>query len=365
MLLENLTIGKTIEINVDREGYCYHFVSKIELASKKRLCVSLIASNNKVFKFKPEDKVTIIYRDTEQIWEWDNVTAGIIKNDNFLMHYFDIADKGKSFNRRNAYRVLISEEVMIGYYDQYGTTAKSADMQKTGPSGEEDVPPEMITPKFAKGYVRDISETGVGICTDYQFVIGDSMFFTIPSSYGELTIKAKVVRKTHMDASSHKYINYYGCVLLQTENKLTKYIFDIQRKALRIQRHPDSPGQQRNEFARLNKALLNSSVKIGTGKSSSIKGIRTEKEAAELKEKAKSRPRPEIEGIRTEKEAAELKEKARLRPRPEIEGIRTEKEAAELKERARLRPRPEIEGIRTEKEAAGLKEKARLRPRRR
>ena len=84
MLLENLVLGRTVEINVYREEYRYHLVSKVESTSASRLCVTLIASNNKAFQFKPDDRIKIVYRDSEKIWEWDNVKAGVIKRARLL-----------------------------------------------------------------------------------------------------------------------------------------------------------------------------------------------------------------------------------------------------------------------------------------
>ena len=64
MLLENISIGRTIEIYIDREGYLYRMTSTVEEVNSKRLCVTLIAAHGKTFMFKPDDKVKIVYKDT-------------------------------------------------------------------------------------------------------------------------------------------------------------------------------------------------------------------------------------------------------------------------------------------------------------
>lgn len=128
MLLENVTIGRIIEIYVDRDGYRYRLTSKIENADSKKVCVTLIASHGKIFKFRPDDRIRLIYRDAEQLWEWDDVKAGLAKSDGVLVHYFEISDKGRSYNRRNAYRVSLGDEILIGYYDVPGSDAKSSDV---------------------------------------------------------------------------------------------------------------------------------------------------------------------------------------------------------------------------------------------
>ena len=77
MLLENVTIGRIIEIYVDRDGYRYRLTSKIENADSKKVCVTLIASHGKIFKFRPDDRIRLIYRDAEQLWDWVDVRAGV------------------------------------------------------------------------------------------------------------------------------------------------------------------------------------------------------------------------------------------------------------------------------------------------
>ena len=49
MLLENIPLGRTLEIYIDREGYRYRLVSKVEEAKSNQVCVSLIASNGRAF----------------------------------------------------------------------------------------------------------------------------------------------------------------------------------------------------------------------------------------------------------------------------------------------------------------------------
>lgn len=355
MLLENLVLGRTVEINVYREEYCYHLVSKVESTSASRLCVTLIASNNKTFQFKPDDRIKIVYRDSDQIWEWDNVKAGIVKKGRGFLHYFDIVDGGRSFNRRNAYRVTINQETMIGYYDQYGTTAKSSEMQKFDPSEEASVAPNLTVPQFVHGYVRDISETGVGICSNYDFNIDDGMFLSITSHYGKLPVRAKVVRKADRNPAKHKYAKYYGCVLLQTDNRLSKYIFDIQRIAIKSQKEREDGEELRKELKKLEKGILYNKSKEAGNSGLHVKGIKT---VADMESEVKTVPRQKVEGIVTADEVQEREVK--IRQRQKIEGIITEKEAREMEKKKVPVPRQKIEGIKTaadvEEEKARRKE---------
>ena len=107
MLLENIPLGKTLEIFVDREDYRYRLVGKVEDTNEFRVCVTAISSSGRFFEFLPEDNVRIVYRDQNFMWEWDKVKAGLAKLEGFPVHYFQIVDKGKTFNRRNAYRGIL------------------------------------------------------------------------------------------------------------------------------------------------------------------------------------------------------------------------------------------------------------------
>lgn len=268
MLLENVIIGRIIEIYVDREGYRYRLTSKIENADSKKVCVTLIASHGKIFKFRPDDRIRLIYRDAEQLWEWDDVKAGLDKSDGILVHYFEISNKGRSFNRRNAYRISLGDQILIGYYDVPGSNAKSSDVpiaiiynnkkkkdksesdEKKNTILNSDIITEFVKPVIVEGVVKDVSATGVGICTNAIFKTDDSVFFDIPSPYGRLKVKAQVIRHTELKAIANRYRNYYGCVITETDKKLIKYIYETQRKQIKKQKEQQYEEKLRREKIR-------------------------------------------------------------------------------------------------------------------
>lgn len=263
MLLENISLGKTLEIYVDREGYRYRLVSKVEQTGVRRICVTAITANGRAFLFRPEDDIKIVYRDEEQMWEWTKVKAGLAKLEGSPVHYFDIVNKGRSFNRRNAYRVEINEDVEIGYYDVPDSREKSAlvplvkeeyevivdengqevdipDESKSGTLLVEKrlrtVPAIGVPPHLVKARIKDISETGMGIFCNEKLNIDDGFFVNIPSSYGRLRTKAIVIRMDDMNTSNRKYRYYYGCIYTESDRRLIKYIFELQRKIIKKQR---------------------------------------------------------------------------------------------------------------------------------
>lgn len=242
MLLENIPLGKTLEIYVDREEYRYRLVSKVEDTDDRRVCVTAIAANGRFFKFEKEDRIRLVYRDQEVIWEWDKVRAGLAKIDDTPVHYFQIVDKGRTFNRRNAYRVKLLEEITLEYYLISGKRGKFSEVPMSAGEIVKMEKMHIIKPAYlpesikVKGMLKDVSENGAGLYTDEKFEIGDGMFFEIPSPYGNLSMKAQVIRKLEIQSSGSRFQYYYGCILTQSDRKLLRFIFDLQRERLKKQR---------------------------------------------------------------------------------------------------------------------------------
>ena len=242
MLLEKIPLGKTLEIYVDREEYRYRLVSKVEDTDDRRVCVTAIAAGGRFFKFEKEDRIRLVYRDQEVIWEWDKVRAGLAKIDDTPVHYFQIVDKGRTFNRRNAYRVKMLEEITLEYYLISGQRGKFSEVPMSAGEIVKLEKMNIIKPAYlpesikVKGMLKDVSENGVGLYADENFEIGDGMFFEIPSPYGDLSMKAQVIRKLEIQSSGSRLQYYYGCVLTQSDRRLLRFIFDLQRERLRNQR---------------------------------------------------------------------------------------------------------------------------------
>lgn len=252
MLLENISLGKTLEIYVDREGYLYRLVSKVEDTNKRRVCVSLISASGRAFRFRPEDDIRIVYRDEEHMWEWTEVKGGVGKLEGSPVHYFEITNAGRSYNRRNAYRVALGEETMIGYYQlpdiRKKLSALPAAIEEKKQELEDKIwmgepvteaeKAEIPEPQFVRGIIKDVSETGIGIYSDFEFDTEDGVFLDIPSSsYGKLAVRANIIRKDELrlQGGNFRYDFYYGCVFSQTDKRLIKMIYQMQRETLKRQ----------------------------------------------------------------------------------------------------------------------------------
>lgn len=263
MLLENIALGKTLEVYVDRDGYRYRLVSKVEKTGVKRVCLTAIMAGGRAFKFRPEDNIRLVYRSEDQMWEWLNVKAGLGKLDDEPVHYFEIVNKGQSFNRRQAYRVTIDADVDIVFYQVPGNRQRLSyaplvkeeyealvDVNGVELEREEDsrsgkifiekrlrmVPMKEAVEKKVRGFVHDISETGMGFYSNELLEKDNSFYTRIPSDYGPLLVRCVVVRVDDQVKGNRKYRYYYGCIYEESDQKLIRYIYDIQRKQIQKQR---------------------------------------------------------------------------------------------------------------------------------
>lgn len=229
MFLNELQVGKSIEIFVYRSGYKYRLVSKIEDVSDDHFCITLIANRTKVFHFEDTDKIEIIYRINNQLWKWKNLKAKVIILDGSRVHQLTLTgnSKGERFNRRDAFRVFIGEEVTLTYYVMNLVERKIEDPEEEEDTIIGEIEYEM---KHCFGFIKDLSENGVGIFSNNVFNVGEELEFTLDTPFGMLKSKAEVVRVTR--ESHGVYLNYYGCTFTTTSKNLVKYIYNLQRKRL-------------------------------------------------------------------------------------------------------------------------------------
>lgn len=216
MLLGETRIGKPIDIYINRDGYHYRVVSKIEDASEGRVCISLIASTKHVFQFLSTDIIDIVYRNEDRMWKWTNVTGGIVELDGEKFHCLYSDQQGESYNRRNAYRISINESVDLLY-----KVTEQSDFSEME---------ECYRIENCPAIIRDISEVGVGFYTNQLLNLETEVSFTFQSSIGDINCSAVIIR--FFESRHGKYSYYYGGRLTETSRTLTKYIYETQRQEL-------------------------------------------------------------------------------------------------------------------------------------
>lgn len=222
MLIKDMQLGKTLEILIDRDGYHYRFVSKIEGVSLNTVAVSLIANAKRSFRFEETDDITIVYR-AERMWKWEHVKGGIAMLEGSPVHTFTSKAEGVSYNRREAFRVPMGESMLMRYFVKE---------KNENPQGEDDVFIEKEVPFEA--LLLDLSISGAGLYTDEELAAGAKVAFDIPTKMGIISCVGKIVRESSVFDRPFK--RFYGCEFTRVKNTLERYLVERQRLILQKER---------------------------------------------------------------------------------------------------------------------------------
>ena len=220
MQIKEMLVGKMLEILVDREGYHYRFVSKVEGTAENAVAVTLIAAQGRMFHFVETDDVSIIYRGTERMWKWEHVKAGLARLDGAPVHTFSSKNPGQVYNRRESFRVQIGESLLMN---------KIVTADETGENG--DVLEKMV--KF-EALLADLSVNGAGLYTNEEMEIGTTISFEMPTNIGILSCRGELVRKSSVSNKPFQY--FYGCDFTVIRKDLERYLFERQRLMLQKER---------------------------------------------------------------------------------------------------------------------------------
>lgn len=216
MVATELKLGQSIEIQLERNGYVYRLISKIEERKNNKLYISLITSATKVFQFNPEDHVTVICRTKERIWAWKNARGGIELLDGERVHVLYVEGEAESYNRREAFRVPLGKSCVF-FHHRYDSDKNTKILTDT------------LNKRF-DGIIKDISENGVAIVTAEELQTDDFVTFSFSSEKQEISCEAKVVRSMPVEGSYSKKL--YGCIITKSSKELARFVIDTQRKQL-------------------------------------------------------------------------------------------------------------------------------------
>lgn len=218
MQIKEMQIGKTIEIHVERDGYHYRFVSKVEAVSSDSVAVSRIAAKDRNFHFEEEDTITLIYRGGERMWKWESVKGGLAMLDGAAVHTFSSRKEGIIYNRRESFRVPMGEKILMrGIVKEEGENEETAEREI----------------KF-EALLSDLSVTGAGLYTNTPLDIDTEITFEIPDGTGELNCRGVLVRKS--EVYDKPFRHFYGCSFTVVKKGLDRYLFERQRLMLQRKR---------------------------------------------------------------------------------------------------------------------------------
>lgn len=218
MLIKEMVLGRKLEVLVDREGYNYRLVSKIEGTADGTVAVSAISAKGRMFHFEDGDDVTIVYRGEERMWKWEHVKPGLARMDGETVHTFSSRAQGLVYNRRDSFRVPIGENLLM-----YRIFVKK---------NEEGETEETLKP--FEGLLSDLSVSGAGLYTNEEMDIDAMMGFDMPTHMGIMTCRGKIVRRA--DVYDKPFQNFYGCEFTKVRKELERYLFERQRLMLQKER---------------------------------------------------------------------------------------------------------------------------------
>jgi len=212
MLLNELRLGRPLEIYINRDGYNYRILSKIEYVETGCVCVSLIASGKRVFQFLDTDVIDIIYQEQDRMWKWSNVKGAVVTVEEDKLHGFFSDEPGANYNRRNAFRMYLGKELTIRYKvrDQKKLTEIISDDNLHNQTvynydkSSEQIKGDCYRWVDCLAFIRDISEIGVGIYSNEKFLPEDEISFDFQSDYGKIECRATIVRmREHVSGTFH------------------------------------------------------------------------------------------------------------------------------------------------------------------
>lgn len=228
MQMENMKPGKPLELFVNREGYRYRLISKVEDASFGKVYISLIASGSRVFRFSHTDQIELIYKDGERMWKWSDVKGSIGSLDGEKVHCLESLKDGEVYNRREAFRVRLGLE----------NTITKLLPRKQGEEAEEDMGEGLSDEDYefikVPCVIKDLSETGVGFYTNDKINIGTLIEMKLSTKEGIMKMVGNIVRTESGEFG--KYREFYGCSFSRVDRNLRKYIFALQRQQLQRER---------------------------------------------------------------------------------------------------------------------------------
>lgn len=196
MLIDEIPIGANIEIEVRYKGKSVSFNSKVIYLHQNSILIDPIVVNDKTIGFNDNCRVNLIVKIDGKVYLWDNVAVKLVKYDGKIYHQISIQGEGKPYNRREAYRMYIGEDMPI-----YLNTAQG---------------PTTITV-----LVKDISETGVGFITKEELDINRTIRLKLKDFNNLISLSGIIVRKEflpHLDSF------LYGCKFHEKNNKLGRFI---------------------------------------------------------------------------------------------------------------------------------------------
>ena len=238
MEISEFKIGKSIEVDVEREDMIYHHKSKVEAVVDKSVYITpILNKRGDAFNFKEGDKVTFVYRLGERLWRWTDVKAGRALYEGDSLQVLTVRVKeGESFNRREAFRVFFGTNTKV--------RRRVLDMEKTREyrlshpeiRNINDLLniDECYKDVIVQVVLKDVSINGIGLFAQEKLPEQSELSIMIPTEYGIIQAVCTPVR-TFVDHEA-EYHYFYGCRLLKVSANISRILVSLQRRQMAINR---------------------------------------------------------------------------------------------------------------------------------
>jgi len=181
------------------------FNSEILFLHNDSIFINPIIVNERTIGINDKCRINLIVKIEGKVFLWENVEIKLVRYDGNIYHRISIQGEGKPYNRREAYRMYIGEDMPV-----YINTA-------TGPY-------------LINVLVKDISETGVGFITKEDLDIDRMIRLKIKDFNNIIALTGVIVRKEYLP---HLDSYLYGCKFNEKNDKLGKFIARKQGEQLR------------------------------------------------------------------------------------------------------------------------------------
>lgn len=205
MHIDEISKGGAVELEVKCNGKNMNFKSDIVLLKNNSILINTIKVNDQTIGFSDKFQINLLYKTEGRLFMWENVNVKLVKYDGGVYHKIDLYGDGKPYNRRDAYRMYIGEDMPVYVNTASGPTALSV-------------------------LVKDISETGVGFITKDDIDLERTIRLKLKDNNSIISLSGVIVRKEFLNNLG---AFLYGCKFNEKNNHLAKFIAKKQADILK------------------------------------------------------------------------------------------------------------------------------------
>ncbi|NLJ95835.1 MAG: PilZ domain-containing protein [Clostridiales bacterium] len=205
MYINDIPQGANIDLEVKLKNHSMSFRSRVVIIIHDSLLVEPITFNEQTIGFDDDCLLRLIVNINNKIFMWDDITIKLVKYDNGIYHKIDLSGQGKPYNRRDAYRIYIGEDMPVYINTASGPIALSV-------------------------LVKDLSETGVAFITKEELETDRTIRLKLKDNNHIISLSGKILRKEFLP-NLNSFL--YGCKFIEKNQKLGNFIAKKQGEQLR------------------------------------------------------------------------------------------------------------------------------------